>query len=597
MKNKNQSLMQPLQDFYQQYQLEFKYGLIAGIMVLFVGVIGMLESFQNREVIRDFMTLAQILLLGPAFVTGVLIVRRKSENNDALISKLTSALVIGLLTALPTLILVFLNAQVFEDLRSIFVNVNRNWVEVVTFDNDSLLIGSGLVALAMAGLSLSGGIIASLPRKISRAILMALTFTITIGVFGQTVGLILNQLLPEDVLDAIFRRDVLLQEPAMILFGLSLVGAFIWSYGSEPINQQYQAMPKQNQSIVRLIGLGLFSALLLALPFIVGRALSDTAVTIGLFVLMGLGLNIAIGLAGLLDLGYVTNYAVGAYLMAALTSRGPLGLSSEITAWLNSFMPITFGEQFINFWLVLPIAILAAMLTGFLFALPVLKMRGDYLAIATLGFGEIIGKLVISDWFSPVIGGAQGIQFIPKPEFFGTTLSNPEQLYYVVLAACILTLYVSVRLNNSRTGRQWMAVREDEDVAAAMGIDVPRAKLLAFTLSAATGGLAGAIFAAKVGSVFPNSFTVFVSINVLSLIIVGGIGSNPGVFIGALVLIGMPELLREFSDYRFLIYGALLIFMMVNRPEGLWPSKIRQREIRTDLETDPTLKAKQSTSA
>jgi branched-chain amino acid transport system permease protein len=316
-----------------------------------------------------------------------------------------------------------------------------------------------------------------------------------------------------------------------------------------------------------MLSWALFAAFLLILPFLIGRTLSDVAVQVGLFVLMGFGLNIAIGLAGLLDLGYVTNYAVGAYVMAVLTSTGPFGQVDGLT-----------------FWMVIPLALLAAMFAGFFFAMPVLKMRGDYLAIATLGFGEIIGKLAISDWFKPTIGGAQGVLQVPKPEFFGTALKNPEQLYYIVLAACVITLFVSIRINNSRTGRQWMAIREDEDVAAAMGINVAKAKLLAFTISAATGGVAGAIFAAKVGTVFPTSFTVFVSINVLSLIIVGGMGSNPGIVLGAIVLIGMPELLREFSEYRFLIYGALLVFMMVNRPEGLWPSKVRQREIQKDAD-------------
>ncbi|MEL6151762.1 MAG: branched-chain amino acid ABC transporter permease, partial [Chloroflexota bacterium] len=275
---------------------------------------------------------------------------------------------------------------------------------------------------------------------------------------------------------------------------------------------------------------------------------------------------IAIGLAGLLDLGYVTNFAVGAYVMGVLTSTGPLGLEQRL-----GIAP--------NFWLVLPISLLSAMLTGFLFALPVLKMRGDYLAIATLGFGEIIGKLALSDWFRPVIGGAQGVLQIPAPSIFGYELNDPQTVYYIVLAACALALFVSTRLNNSRTGRQWMSIREDEDVAAAMGIDTAQSKLLAFTLSAATGGLAGAIFAARLGTIFPNSFNVIVSINVLSLIIVGGMGSIPGVVIGAVVLIGLPELLREFSEYRFLLYGALLVYMMVSRPEGLVPSTLHRREM------------------
>lgn len=571
----------PVLDFYKRYRIPINYGALSGFIILFLGVIGMLANFMDREVIRETITLAHILLIAPAFTSAFLASRRQLDEGENIVMVGIASIAIGLLSALPTLLLLWINAQIFPDIRDILVNVNRDWIEVVTFDNrNELLKGSNILLGVHIGFSVLAMIFAVMPQKLSRALIWAVSITLGIGVFGETVGLILNQLISEDMMDAIFRRDVLKQEPAVILLTLSLIGTFIWSFGGNHASRVYKEMPEGSKSKAQLFVQFIFLAILLVLPFIIGTALSNTAVFIGIFVLMGLGLNIAIGLAGLLDLGYVTNYAVGAYVMAVMTSFGPLGVSSNIAAWLNSWLPFTVADNFINFWMVLPVAILAAMLTGFIFALPVLKMRGDYLAIATLGFGEIIGKLVISDWFSPVIGGAQGVQFIPKPNFFGVELSDPEQMYYVVLFACLLTLYVSIRLNNSRTGRQWMAIREDEDVAAAMGINVAQSKLLAFTLSAATGGLAGAIFASNVGSIFPSSFTVFVSINVLSLIIVGGIGSNPGIFLGALVLIGMPEFLRELGDFRFLIYGALLIFMMVNRPEGLWPSSIRQREIR-----------------
>ena len=292
-----------------------------------------------------------------------------------------------------------------------------------------------------------------------------------------------------------------------------------------------------------------------------GVYLSEVLNLVGLYVLMGLGLNIAVGLAGLLDLGYVTNFAVGAYVMAVLTSTGPLGM----------------GE--FSFWLILPICVLAAMFTGFMLALPVLRMRGDYLAITTLGFGEIIRLLALSNWLKPYIGGAQGVLFVPKPRLFGLTFSGPQTIYYIIVAACLAMLFVSLRLNNSRTGRQWMAMREDEDAAGAMGIDTMKTKMLAFTLSAASGGLAGAIFATKLGTIFPHSFSLLISINALSVIIVGGMGSIPGIVVGALALIGLPELLREFAEYRLLLYGALLITMMLVRPEGLWPSAARRREL------------------
>jgi branched-chain amino acid transport system permease protein len=206
-------------------------------------------------------------------------------------------------------------------------------------------------------------------------------------------------------------------------------------------------------------------------------------------------------------------------------------------------------------------------------------MRGDYLAIVTLGFGEIIRILALSDLLKPFIGGAQGILQINKPIVFDLRLVQPYQFYYVVLAGCLLAAFVSWRLRDSRLGRQWMALREDEDVAEAMGINLVNTKLMAFAIGAAFSGLSGAIFASKLTSIFPHSFGLLVSINVLCLIIIGGMGSLPGVLVGALALVGLPELLREFAEYRLLAYGALLIVMMLAKPEGLWPSAARKREL------------------
>lgn len=547
-----------------------QHGLVSGVVLLFVGMIGMLATFHEREIVRDTFTLGQLVMVFIPFVASFLIARKVMSTTKEAMPAIGSGILVALLTAIPSLILLGLT-NLLPDINSILVNVNRDWIETVTFDNRSeQLKGAGIFLGVIMGAGALGTLLYFVPDKFRKALIYASSFTLLIGVFGETVNLILNQLLSSDAIDAIFRRDTLLLMPAIYIFGLSLLGTLFWVFFGDKVQAQTKGKQGEGRTPLYYLGMALFAALLLALPWILGRTLSDVAVTVGLYVLMGFGLNIAIGLAGLLDLGYVTNYAVGAYILAVLTSTGLLGI----------------GPDWLNFWMVLPIALLAAMLAGFLFAVPVLKMRGDYLAIATLGFGEIIGKLALSDWLKPYIGGAQGILRIPKPTLFGFEFTTPESLYYIVLGACLLTLFVSIRLNNSRTGRQWMAIREDEDVAAAMGIDVARAKLLAFTLSAATGGLAGAIFAAKVGTVFPNSFTVFVSINVLSLIIVGGMGSNPGIVLGAIALVGMPELLREFTEYRWLLYGALLIFMMVNRPEGLWPSSVLKREIRADDEPD-----------
>ncbi|VAW32651.1 Branched-chain amino acid transport system permease protein LivM (TC 3.A.1.4.1), partial [hydrothermal vent metagenome] len=386
----------------------------------------------------------------------------------------------------------------------------------------------------------------------------------------------------------------------VVLFVLLTAVFFWWQQGGQA---RYQTVRKNwtpaQRKNSRRISISLFVLFLLILPSLLGVYLSEIFNEVGRFILMGLGLNIAIGLAGLLDLGYVTNFAVGAYTMALLTSSSDFGLNEPI-----------------SFWLAVPICIAAAMITGFIFALPVLKMRGDYLAIATLGFGEIIRVLARSDALKATIGGAQGILQVPQAKIGGfiaqlmgyildpinnflqrfelgilatkdgeIVFGNPPQIYYLFILASLLMLFISRRLNNSRTGRRWMAIREDEDVAAAMGINTTNAKVLAFTLSAASGGLAGAIFAAKLGSIFPTSFELLISINVLSLIIVGGLGSIPGIIVGAFALVGIPQLLSEFAEFRLLLYGIALIVMMLVRPEGLWPSEVRRRELQRDDET------------
>jgi branched-chain amino acid transport system permease protein len=187
--------------------------------------------------------------------------------------------------------------------------------------------------------------------------------------------------------------------------------------------------------------------------------------------------------------------------------------------------------------------------------------------------------LVLSDFAAPLLGGAQGVLQIPKPRLGGVVLGSPVQLFYVTLVASAVAAFVAWRLENSRLGRAWMALRDDEDVAQALGINLIRSKLLAYGLGAAFAGLAGSIFATMLTSVYPSSFQLLISINVLALIIVGGMGSLPGVVLGSIVLIGLPELLREFGEYRYLFYGAALVVMMQWRPEGLWPSEVRRREL------------------
>jgi branched-chain amino acid transport system permease protein len=229
------------------------------------------------------------------------------------------------------------------------------------------------------------------------------------------------------------------------------------------------------------------------------------------------------------------------------------------------------------------------MLFGAFLGLPILGIRGDYLAIATLGFGEIIRILAGSDLLKSVLGGPRGVINIPKPIPVEATnfLAGPVQIYYIAIAFAGLIAFVAWRLRGSRLGRAWVAIREDEDVAEAIGINLIQTKLLAYMLGAAFAGLGGGIFASLVGSIFPSSINLFVSINVAAIVIVGGMGSIPGVVLGALFLIGIPELFREFSDYRFLFYGVALIAMMRFRPEGLLPSGVVRRELHVPENTGP----------
>ena len=349
----------------------------------------------------------------------------------------------------------------------------------------------------------------------------------------------------------------------MTLFVLTFLASQLWQRRGNEARARYRQLPTRQQ---QLLGWGLIAfsvALLLVLPLLVGLFFSEVLVNVGLFILLGLGLNIVVGFAGLLDLGYVAFYAIGAYTVALLTST-----SLEI---------VYAGGN--PFWLALPFAVFFAVLAGVILGIPVLKIRGDYLAIVTLGFGEIIRLIVLSDFLKPILGGSRGIELIPKPFIGSFEFAGPEELYYLILAGCGLAAFVAIRVKDSRLGRAWGALREDEDVAEAMGINLVSTKLMAFAMGAAFGGLSGAIFASKLAIIYPSSFNLLLSINVLAVVIIGGMGSIPGVVLGALVLVGLPELLREFSDYRLMLYGAALVIMMLVRPEGLWPEKSRQREL------------------
>ena len=339
-----------------------------------------------------------------------------------------------------------------------------------------------------------------------------------------------------------------------------------------PAVSNYLTLPKTQRWII----MGLIVAALVW-PFFGSRGAVDIATLILIYVLLGLGLNIVVGLAGLLDLGYVGFYAVGAYSYAML---------SHYLGW--------------SFWVCLPIAGLMAATFGFLLGFPVLRLRGDYLAIVTLGFGEIIRLFLrnLTDW----TGGPNGISNIPKPELFGLTFERRAAegmqtfheffgleynsinkvifLYLVALLLALLALFVINRLLRMPIGRAWEALREDEIACRALGLNPTVIKLSAFTLGACFAGFAGSFFAARQGLVTPESFTFIESAIILAIVVLGGMGSQLGVILAAIVMILLPELMREFSEYRMRMFGALKVLMMIWRPQGLLPNQRPQMGLR-----------------
>jgi branched-chain amino acid transport system permease protein len=316
--------------------------------------------------------------------------------------------------------------------------------------------------------------------------------------------------------------------------------------------------------VITIVGI----AAALALPFLPGssRYLIDLGTTVLIYVMLGWGLNIVVGLAGLLDLGYVAFYAVGAYTFALLARD--LGFT---------------------FWEALPFAGLVAASFGILLGFPVLRLRGDYLAIVTLGFGEII-RIVLLNWAS-VTGGPNGVSGVPRPSFFGLPFArsapegqmtfaqlfgldfSPNQrvifLYYTILALALLTNLFTLRIRRLPVGRAWEALREDEIACRALGINPTNVKLSAFAIGAMFGGLAGCFFATRQGFISPESFTFIESATILAIVVLGGMGSQMGVVLAAILLVTLPEFGRAFAEFRMLVFGAAMVAIMVWRPRGL----------------------------
>ncbi|MDR2323945.1 MAG: ABC transporter ATP-binding protein [Acidovorax sp.] len=333
---------------------------------------------------------------------------------------------------------------------------------------------------------------------------------------------------------------------------------------------------------------------LLVLPLLLqyfGNAWVRIADLALLYVMLALGLNIVVGYAGLLDLGYVAFYAVGAYMFGLMASPH----LSETFEWFNALFPEGLHT---SIWLVIPLAALLAAVTGVLLGIPVLKLRGDYLAIVTLGFGEII-RIFMNNLDHPVniTNGPKGIGQIDsikvfgfdlakRQEVFGYDISSVTLYYYLFLALVLITVLICFRLQDSRIGRAWMAIREDEIAAKAMGINVRNMKLLAFGMGATFGGVSGAMFAGFQGFVSPESFSLMESVMIVAMVVLGGLGHIPGVILGAVLLAALPEVLRyvagplqeltggrlDAAILRQLLIASAMIVVMLMRPRGLWPS-------------------------
>ncbi|MBG0787849.1 MAG: hypothetical protein H0S79_22400 [Anaerolineaceae bacterium] len=450
---------------------------------------------------------------------------------------------------------------------------------------DPIPVNNLLVVLALIGLfagftarrgqdeskwwvSLLGGLTAGLVSGILAWLGIWLTGTLSVqGVELQTY---LPNMDPEDLNYLRFYSTPLAAANTYLLYFtlFSLVGSAVswllsikgWFAKSLEGCKQGMSSWKDSKNIKGLINnpwvmLVLFlvtAVVLYYLPLAWGSYWNYIMGTVAIYVLLGLGLNIIVGYSGQLVLGYVAFFAVGAYTFALLTAPEPHGIG-------------------LSLWLAAGASILTSTLTGLLIGLPILNLRGDYLAIVTLGFGEIIRILIKSDLLTALTNGPKGVTNVGQPVWRGEGFTDVNYMHLLMLLV-LVALFIAKRLKDSRTGRAWVAIREDETVAQATGVNTYRSKILALLLGAAFAGLAGAMFASRNQFTGPEDFTMMVSINVLCIVIVGGMGSLPGIVLGAFVLKGLPELLRELEDYRLLVFGALLVVMMIVRPEGLWPA-------------------------
>ena len=553
-------------------------GLIGGVALVYLALIGMIQKFDSRNLIGDFLTLGNLLMALPPLLTGYLATRPRLVGGQreaagprpALTVGLVSGAVVGGVTAAGVALVELLPEGA---VRRIFIQVSPELLSILTFGR-GVPLGLVLLVLYGAALGLLGAGYRLLPDRYRRPLGVGLATTLTFALLQR----IFPPLLFELGLDTRWLYSPILLgltvPGALVVFAVSAGLAALWAARGPVVRQRVRQLPPQRRKLLNGTSLIVLAVILAVLPALIGSTLSQVLGTVGIYLLMGLGLNIVVGYAGLLDLGYVAFFATGAYMTALFTGANRVTSIGDLVA--PAFV------LHLNFYLAVPFVIIVTAVVGLLIGAPVLRLRGDYLAIVTLGFGEIAKVAVQSSWLQEFTGGPQGLRDVTDAGIGGIGFRDPQPFFYLVLVFCGLAVFVSQRLAGSRVGRAWNAMREDEMAAEAMGVSTIKFKLLAFAMGAAVGCLSGTLFAVQIGSITPESFTIVVSITALAVVILGGMGSIPGVVVGSLLLIGLPGLLDEFEEYRLLVYGAALILVMVLRPQGLVPNVRRSRELQED---------------
>jgi len=548
------------------------WGGLCALFLILVSLIGMPVGLDRRILIHPVLSLGYLSLLWIPLVLGYVVSKHVVLEGMAAPEPGARDLVTGLVTGAiggVGLAVLLLGIDNFN-IRDPLVNWSPQLLSLLTYERG---LGFGAVACIAicAFLGLVGSSIHVVPATVRRVVSFAAYGLLLFSVLESAISDLSEGFGLEWLTDIMFaKRGGLTLISSVVLAVLLGVLSVVFGGRVKSATTRYRELEGLERQRASTILFVVVAALCIVLPLFLGTIMNELLANVGLFLLLALGLNIVVGLAGILDLGYVAFFAVGGYTTAVLTSADSPFFAPEL-----------------HFGITLVIVVVIAGITGLVIGAPVIRMRGDYLAIVTLGFGEIIRLLFMSDWLKPYFGGAQGITNVPGVDLGFATIkgTDPRSVFYLVLVFCALAIYISWRLQVSRLGRAWMAIREDEQVAEAMGINTVNTKLLAFVVGAILASFSGAILVAKVGSVFPNSFMILVSIIILVVVIVGGMGNILGVIVGSFVLIGVlggprqPGLLQEFQTFKLLIYGALLVFMMLKRPEGLVPSARRSQEL------------------